>query len=119
MWRLLGLVSLIAQHGFLVQPDHMRVGLHLIESRMYWNMESIVEGIVIRIVDLCRLHSQLLLANVAEGLSGLQPQRATTVPNRDQIELPLSFGPVNGKQREAGRIYGGQYTNSGSSSHWY
>jgi hypothetical protein len=32
---------------------------------MYWNMESIVEGIVIRIVDLsCRLHSLLLLANV-------------------------------------------------------
>ena len=65
MSRGLVFVSLMAQHGLLVQPDHMRVGLHLIESRMYWNMESIVEGIVIRIVDLsCRLHSLLLLANV-------------------------------------------------------
>ena len=59
------LVLVLARNGTLVQPDHMRVGLHLIESGMYWNMESIVEGIVIRIVDLwCRLHSLLLLANV-------------------------------------------------------
>ena len=65
MSRVLVLVCLMAQNGLLFQPDHMRAGLHLIESRMYWNMESIVEGIVIRIVDLwCRLHSLLLLANV-------------------------------------------------------
>ena len=64
MSRVLVFVSLMAL-GLLVEPYHMRVGLHLIESRMYWNMESIVEGIVIRIVDLsCRLHSLLLLANV-------------------------------------------------------
>ena len=64
MSRGLVFVSLMAP-GLLVQPDHMRVGLHLIESRMHWNMESIVEGIVIGIVDLsCRLHSLLLLANV-------------------------------------------------------
>ncbi len=51
--------------GWLVKPDHMSEGLHLIESRMYWNVESIVEGIVIRIVySLSQLHGLLLLANV-------------------------------------------------------
>ena len=65
MLRVLGLLCHLVQRGLLVQPNHMREGLHLIESRMYWNMESIVEGIVIRIVDLsCQLHSLLLLATV-------------------------------------------------------
>jgi len=65
MEGVLVLFALMAKNGFFVQPDHMCVGLHLIESRMYWNTESIVEGIVIGIVDLwCRLHRLLLLANV-------------------------------------------------------
>jgi len=58
----------MVQHGLLVQPNHMPEGLHLIESRMYWNVESIVEGIVIRIVNSLCLHGLLLLANFAEGL---------------------------------------------------
>jgi len=65
----------------------MRVGLHLIKSRMYWNVESVVEGIVIRVVDLsCRLHGLYSSLVFAEGLSAaLQLGGATTVPDRDQI----------------------------------
>src|SRR6266850_5505906 len=65
MSRVLVVLCLLAQRGWLVQPDHMRKGLHLIKSRMYWNVESIVEGIVIRVVNSsCRLHGLSLLANV-------------------------------------------------------
>src|SRR6267142_4577578 len=83
MSRALVVLCLMVQRGWFVQPDHLCEGLHLIKSRMYRNVESIVEGIAIRIVYLsCQLHDLLLLATFAEGLSArLQLRGATTVPD--------------------------------------
>ena len=39
------------------------------------------------------------------------------MPDRDLTKLPREFSPVAGNKEKAVRIYGGQYTNSGSCNH--
>lgn len=83
------ILCLLVQRDRAVKPDHVRVSLHLVKSRMYWNVKSIVEGIAKRIIDKSLLHgSDYSSLRFAEGLSdALKPGGATPVPDRDPCKL--------------------------------
>jgi len=79
------LVCVLVQCYGRVQPDHVSVGLHFVESRMHRNVKAVAKRVMDRMVDLLRVHGSChSLLTSAEGLSAALPTGgATPMPDAE------------------------------------